>query len=129
LTGFTCSILIGLAVFALRLHSADVPTVRVSGTIQAVQAIHGIELADASIGAAARTRDLAQKNVEAEQHKYELGTITAFEVLDSQTRLASSESALLNAYVSYQEAYINYQRATWSLLDGLGMVIETPKVR
>jgi outer membrane protein TolC len=93
------------------------------------QAINSIELADASIGVAVRTRDLAQKNAKAEQQKYELGTITAFEVLDSQTRLASSESALLNAYVTYQEAYINYQRATWSLLDGLGMVVETPKVR
>ena len=93
------------------------------------QAIDGIELAEASIGAATETRDLARKNVEAEQQKYQLGTITAFEVLDSQTRLASAETALLNAYVTYQEAYINYQRATWSLLDGLGMVIETPKVR
>ncbi len=93
------------------------------------QAIDGIELAQASIGAATETRDLARKNVEAEQQKYQLGTITAFEVLDSQTRLASSESALLNAYVIYQEAYINYQRATWTLLSGLGMVVETPKVR
>jgi outer membrane protein TolC len=93
------------------------------------QAIDGIELAEASIGAATETRDLARKNVEAEQQKYQLGTITAFEVLDSQTRLASSETALLNAYVTYQEAYINYQRATWSLLDGLGMVVEMPKVR
>lgn len=92
------------------------------------QAIDGIELAEASIGAAIETRDLARKNVEAEQQKYQLGTITAFEVLDSQTRLASAETALLNAYVTYQEAYINYQRATWSLLDGLGMVVETPKV-
>ena len=92
------------------------------------QAIDGIELAEASIGAATETRDLARKNVEAEQQKYQLGTITAFEVLDSQTRLASAETALLNAYVTYQEAYINYQRATWSLLDGLGMVVETPKV-
>jgi outer membrane protein TolC len=93
------------------------------------QAINSIELAEASIVAAVKTRDLARKNVEAEQQKYELGTITAFEVLDSQTRLASSESALVTAYVTYQEAYINYQRATWSLLDGLGMVVETPKVR
>src|SRR5581483_11943211 len=59
------------------------------------QAIDAIELAEASIGAAVKARDLAQKNVEAEQQKYELGTITAFEVLDSQTRLASSQSALL----------------------------------
>jgi outer membrane protein len=93
------------------------------------QAINSIELAEASIVAAVKTRDLARKNVEAEQQKYELGTITAFEVLDSQTRLATSETALVSAYVTYQEAYINYQRATWSLLDGLGMVVETPKVR
>jgi outer membrane protein TolC len=93
------------------------------------QALNSIELAEASIVAAVKTRDLARKNVEAEQQKYELGTITAFEVLDSQTRLATSETALVSAYVTYQEAYINYQRATWSLLDGLGMVVETPKVR
>ena len=74
------------------------------------QAINSLELANASIDAAVRARDLAQKNVEAEQQKYELGSITAFEVLDSQTRLSSAESALLNAYVGYQEAYINYQR-------------------
>ena len=98
-------------------------------TFDVRQAINSIELADASIGAAVQARDLAQKNVGAEQQKYELGSITAFELLDSQTRLASAESALLNAYVTYQQAFINYQRATWTLLDGLGMVIETPKVR
>ena len=84
-------------------------------------------MANASIESATRTRDLAQKNVEAEQQKYELGTITAFELLDSQTRLATAESSLLNAFVGYQEAYVSYQRATWTLLDGLGMVLDTPK--
>jgi outer membrane protein len=98
-------------------------------TLDVRQAINSLELANASIDAAVKARDLAQKNVEAEQQKYELGSITAFEVLDSQTRLSSSESALLNAYVGYQEAYINYQRATAVLLDGLGMVIDTPKVK
>ncbi len=93
------------------------------------QALNSIELAEASISAAIAARDLAQKNVAAEQQKYELGTITAFEVLDSQTRLASAESALLAAYVTYQQAYIDYQRATWTLLDGLGMVVETPRVQ
>jgi len=92
------------------------------------QAITSIELANATIESAALARDYAQKNVEAEQQKYELGTITAFEMLDSQTRLAAAESSLLNAYVGYQEAYVSYQRATWTLLDGLGMVLETPKV-
>jgi outer membrane protein TolC len=98
-------------------------------TLQVRQAMDSIELADASIGAAIEARDLAQKNVQAEQQKYELGSITAFELLDSQSRLASSESALSNAYVTYQEANVNYRRATWTLLDGLGMVVEIPKTR
>jgi outer membrane protein len=97
-------------------------------TFDVRQSLNSLELADASIGAAVSARDLARKNVAAEQQKYELGTITAFEVLDSQTRLASSESALLAAYVTYQQAFVDYQRATWGLLDGLGMVVESPKV-
>ncbi len=90
------------------------------------QALNSLQLADASIEAATRARDLARKNVQAEQQKYELGTITAFEMLDSQTRLSSAESVLLNAFVGYQQAYISYQRATWTLLDGLGMILDNP---
>lgn len=98
-------------------------------TLDVRQALNAIDLANATIDAAVRARDVAQKNVEAEQQKYELGTITAFEMLDSQTRLASSQSALLNAYVAYQQAFLSYQQATWTLLDGLGMVLESPKVK
>lgn len=103
--------------------------VRQQITLDIRQAINSIDLANASIGAAIQARDLARQNVDAENQKYELGSITAFELLDAQTRLASSESALLNAYVTYQQAYVDYQRASWTLLDGLGMVVETPKVR
>jgi outer membrane protein TolC len=92
------------------------------------RALNSIDLANATVEAAITARDLAHKNVDAEQQKYELGTVTAFELLDSQTRLSSSESALLNAQVGYQQAYVGYQRATWTLLDGLGMVLETPTV-
>ena len=98
-------------------------------TLDVRQAINSIELAQASIDAAVQARDLARLNVQAEQQKYELGSITAFELLDAQTRLASAESALISTYVTYQQAYVDYQRATWTLLDGLGMVVETPKVK
>jgi len=93
------------------------------------RALNSIDLAVATVDAAITARDLAQKNVDAEQQKYELGTITAFELLDSQTQLAGSQSALLNADVGYQLAWVAYQRATWTLLDGLGMVLETPAIR
>ena len=88
-----------------------------------------IQSSAAQIEAAKTARDLAQKNVEAEQQKYELGGVTAFEVLDAQTRLATVESSLLQAYVGYQKTLIAYQRAVWTLLDGLGIIVEMPKVR
>ena len=34
-----------------------------------------------------------------------------------------------NAYVTYQQAYLDHQRSIWTLLDGLAMIIESPKVR
>jgi outer membrane protein TolC len=98
-------------------------------TLDVRQALNSLDLANAAIEAAKRARDLAEKNVQAEQQKYELGSITAFEVLDSQSRLANAESALLNAYVGYQQAFVSYQRATAELLDGLGIILENPKVR
>jgi outer membrane protein TolC len=98
-------------------------------TLDVRQAINAIELAAATIEAAITARDLSVKNVEAEQQKYELGSITAFELLDSQNQLAASESALLDANVVYQQAWISYQRATWTLLDGLGMVLDPVKVK
>jgi outer membrane protein len=88
-----------------------------------------IQLSAAQIDAAKTARDLAQKNVEAEQQKYELGGVTAFEVLDAQTRLATVESSLLQAYVGYRKALIGYGRAVWTLLDGLGIIVEMPNVR
>lgn len=92
------------------------------------QSLHSLELADATIQVAQRARDLAGKNVDAEQQKYQLGSITAFELLDSQSRQASAESALVTAYVSYQQAFIDYQHATSTLLDGFGMIVEKPNV-
>src|SRR6266849_1627799 len=92
-------------------------------------ATNQIDMSTAQIEAAKVARELAQKNVEAEQQKYELGGVTAFEVLDAQSRLASVEGSLLQAYVDYQKAVVSYERAVWTLLDGMGIIVETPKVK
>jgi hypothetical protein len=31
--------------------------------------------------------------------------------------------------VTYQEAFVDYQHATWTLLDGFGVIVEPPKGR
>ncbi len=98
--------------------------------IQEVRAaLNQLETAKEQIEAAKIARDLAQKNVEAQQEKYEVGGITAFELLDAQNRFASIEGSLVAAYTGYQRSLVAYRRATWELLDGLGVVVEAPKVR
>ena len=77
----------------------------------------------AVVKSATTARDLAQKNVDAENQKYTLGSITLFEVLQAQVQLSNVQLTLLNAYTSYQEAEIAYQRATWTLLSTLGMQV------
>jgi outer membrane protein TolC len=92
-------------------------------------ALNQLDMAKAQIEAAKTARDLARKNVDAQQQKYEIGGITAFELLDAQSRLASVENALVAAYSGYQRSLIAYQRAVWTLLDGFGIIVERPKVR
>ena len=88
-----------------------------------------IEMATAQIEASKIARDLAQKNVDAQQQRYEIGGITPFELLDAQNRLATVEGGLVASYASYQKALVAYKLATWTLLDGLGVVVEAPKVK
>ena len=93
-----------------------------------MQAGTQLDLAQASVEAAKLSRDLAQQNVDAEQQKYQLGTVTAFELLNAQSQLALTESSVVNAYVNFQKAIISYRRAVWTILDDYGIVVDSPKV-
>ncbi len=86
-------------------------------TLEVRNAVHQLEQAKLSMAAAKIARDLGQKNLEAEQRKYELGVQTIFFVLDAQTQLATAEQNLLQAQVSYQRAVTAVERGTGSLLD------------
>jgi outer membrane protein TolC len=91
------------------------------------RATNQIEMANAQIEASKTARDLAQKNVDAQQQRYEIGGITPFELLDAQNRLASVEGLLVSAYTNYQRSLVAYKRATWTLLDDMGVAVEPPK--
>jgi outer membrane protein len=78
--------------------------------------IHQLERAKLTLAAGKTALDLAQKALAAEQRKYELGAQTIFFVLDAQTRLAQSESNLLQAQISYQIAVAAVDHATGGLL-------------
>lgn len=88
--------------------------------------IHSLEQAKLSIGAAKIARDLSQKNLDAQQRKYDLGAVTIFFVLDAQTQLATAEQNLVNAEINYQQAVASVDHAMGELLDRYHVQIHDP---
>jgi HAE1 family hydrophobic/amphiphilic exporter-1 len=95
--------------------------------LEARNAIHSLEQAKLSMSAAKIARDLTQKNLDAEQRKFDLGAETLFVLLDTQTQLATADLALVNAQVSYQLALTAVQHATGELIERYHVQIKDPK--
>lgn len=91
---------------------------------QVLNAVTQVESSKASVKLAAVARDLAQKQLDAEQKKYDLGTSVIFFVLDAQTRLVNAESNLVNNTVQYQRNLINLLRFSGSLLEERGIQVD-----
>ena len=89
-------------------------------------AIDNLEQAKLSIAAAKVNRELAQKNLEAEQRKYELGVDTIFFVLDAQNQRSQAEQSLVSAEIGYQRALANVDHATGELLDKHRVMLAQP---
>ncbi|MCI0419382.1 MAG: TolC family protein, partial [Acidobacteria bacterium] len=86
-------------------------------TLEVRNAVHQLEQSKLSMSASRIARDLAQKNLEAEQRKYELGVQTIFFVLEAQTQLAQAELSLVQGQLGYQRALSAVQTATGELLE------------
>jgi outer membrane protein TolC len=91
---------------------------------QVLNAISQVESSKASVKLAAVARDFAQKQLDAEQKKYDLGTSVIFFVLDAQTRLVNAEAALVNQTVQYRRNQLNLLRVTGELLDERGIKVQ-----
>lgn len=85
-------------------------------TLEARNAVHQIEQAKLSVAAGKLARDLAQKQLQAEQRKYELGAQTIFFVLDAQNQLSQAEQSLLQAQIGYQRALATLDRVSGDLV-------------
>jgi HAE1 family hydrophobic/amphiphilic exporter-1 len=102
------------------------------GALQAIElearnAVHSLEQAKLSMAGAKIARDLTQKNLDAEQRKYDLGVETLFVLLDTQTQLQNADLVLVNAQISYQLALTAVQHATGELLERYHVQIKDPK--
>jgi len=91
---------------------------------QVLNAASQVESSKASVKLAAVARDLAQKQLDAEQKKYDLGTSVIFFVLDAQTRLVNAEAQLVNTMIQYRRNLINLLRVTGDLLEDRGIQVQ-----
>jgi len=80
-------------------------------------AVIGLQQARARYDAAVKARVLAQQTLEADQKKLTLGAGTAFQVIQDQRDLASSESAEVQSMANYSHARIALDQALGDTLD------------
>ncbi len=117
------------ATFADALVSKKLNALRVRTAEQQVRqdvltAASQVESSRASVRLAIVNRDLAQKQLDAEQKKYDLGTTVIYFVLDAQTRLVNAEADLVNQSVAYRRNLLNFLNATGELLVERGVTVQ-----
>jgi HAE1 family hydrophobic/amphiphilic exporter-1 len=88
--------------------------------------VRALEDGAAQVEASLAARDLAERNLEAEETKFENGLSTNYQVLEIQEDLAQAQLSLIRAYLDYRKALVGYRYATGTLLDFVGVDIVDP---
>ena len=80
----------------------------------------------AAVDASTASMVLAERNVEAEQTKFDNGLSTNFQLSEIQKALADAQLRLINAHLDYRKSMVGYREATGTLLDHLNVKIVDP---
>ncbi len=86
-------------------------------------AARGVATAAEQIESAKVSSRLAQKNLDAEQKRYENGLSTSFQVLEIQENLSEAKRTEVSAVISYRRAETAYYRAIGQLLEQHDVVL------
>ena len=112
------------SVVSKRRDTLTVRNMQQSTRLSVLNAVNDLESAKALVTLAQNSVDLAQKQADAEQQKYDLGTEIMYFVLDAQDRLNAAKSRLVTNIIGYQRARTTLLRQTGELLDARGIVIQ-----
>lgn len=88
------------------------------------EAVRGITTTAKRIEATKKSTELATKQLEAEQKRYELGVSTSFQVLKFQRDLAEAQQRETQAFVDHRKAILRLQKATGGLLEEHGIIVD-----
>ena len=87
-------------------------------------AARAIDTAYRSVQAAAKARELAERNLDAEKKKYENGMTTSFQVAQIQNDLTTAITSELQAIATYLKDIAAWHKAVGDILEVKGVVIE-----
>ncbi len=115
---------LGNALVSQRTDLYSERSLRQTITLGVANAVHNLEGSKLSMEAAKIAYNLAQKNLEAQQRKYELGAGEIQFVLQAQTQVAQAEQSEVNSEIGYQNAVTSVEYATGDLLARYQVQIE-----
>ncbi len=92
--------------------------------LDVLTAMTNLESSKDSVRLAIVARDFAQKNLDAENQKYQLGTEQVQFVLQAQNTLAQAESAVVTNQVGLRRSILNLLARTGQLLEERGIVVQ-----
>jgi outer membrane protein TolC len=76
-----------------------------------------------AVQAAQAARELAQKKLEAEQSKFEVGMSTNYFVVQAQRDLRDAQNSELQAVLNYRKALVEFERLQQTTLQNLGITV------
>lgn len=92
--------------------------------LDVLTAVNLVQSSKTSVDFAITSRDFAQKRLDAENKKYELGTSQNFLVLQAQSDLITAESNVVIQSINYKRNILNLLNTTGELLEERGVVVQ-----
>jgi outer membrane protein TolC len=92
--------------------------------LDVLTAMTNLESSKDAVRLAIIARDFAQKNLDAENQKYQLGTEQIQFVLQAQNTLAQASSAVVQNQVGLRRSVLNLLTRTGDLLDQRGIIVQ-----
>src|SRR6266545_2214747 len=114
----------GAALYTWEAGKAGLNALEQNVLLEVRSAARNIETSRRSIAAAQKSRELAERNLDAERKKYENGMTTSFQVLQITNDLSIARTNELQALAVYRKALSAYHYAVADILEWKGIRIE-----
>ena len=92
--------------------------------LDVLNAVNQVESSKKAVELAIKAREYAQKYLDAEKKKYELGTSEIFFVLQAQAALVNADATVVQNSVNYRRNLLNLLRRTGDLLEERGIAVQ-----